>query len=171
MPHKPRQVRWGGVHALVVTEWPPACLKKLLPRAHHTGNYRKPQMEDVHKLISVCPTNPIQILNQHEFFLKILCVSFKWYFSQKWKKKSGCWYWSSTDMTGNLLGIKQTYVIPKWPEVVPHSEQTGPQQTVCKFHLGPQYIIFHWGSNVLRVSTLCWITLSTMLPMAFVLPN
>ena len=28
---------------------------------------------------------------------------------------------------------------------------------MCKFHLDPQYNIFHWGSNVLAVSTLCLI--------------
>ena len=26
--HKPRQVRWGELHASVVTEWSPACLHK-----------------------------------------------------------------------------------------------------------------------------------------------
>ena len=31
-------------------------------------------MEDVHNLINIGPTNPIQILNQYEFFLKILYV-------------------------------------------------------------------------------------------------
>ena len=39
-------------------------------------------MEDVHNLINFGPTNPSQILNQHDF-LKILYVSFKWYFGQK----------------------------------------------------------------------------------------
>ena len=29
--HKPRQVRWGGLHAPVVTEWWPACLHKQSP--------------------------------------------------------------------------------------------------------------------------------------------
>ena len=29
--HKPRQVRWGGLHAPVVTEWWPACLHKQFP--------------------------------------------------------------------------------------------------------------------------------------------
>ena len=38
-------------------------------------------MEDVHNLINFGPTNPIQILNQHELF-KDFYVSFKWYF---WK--------------------------------------------------------------------------------------
>ena len=28
----------GEVHASVVTEWPPACLHKLLPRGHQTAN-------------------------------------------------------------------------------------------------------------------------------------
>ena len=37
-------------------------------------------MEEVSNLINIGPTNPIQILNQHEFFLKISYVSFKWYF-------------------------------------------------------------------------------------------
>ena len=41
-------------------------------------------MEDVHNLINIGPTNPIQILNQHETFLYvILYVSFKWYLWQK----------------------------------------------------------------------------------------
>ena len=40
-------------------------------------------MQDVHNLINIGPTNLIQILNQHEIFLKILYVSFKWYFWQK----------------------------------------------------------------------------------------
>ena len=36
--HKPRQVRWGGLHAPVVTEWWPACLHKQFPRVHQRGN-------------------------------------------------------------------------------------------------------------------------------------
>ena len=36
-------------------------------------------MEEVLNLTNICPTNPFQILNQHDF-LKIVCVSFKWYF-------------------------------------------------------------------------------------------
>ena len=31
-------------------------------------------MEDVHNLINIGPTNPIQILNQHEFFEDFVCV-------------------------------------------------------------------------------------------------
>ena len=31
-------------------------------------------MEDVHNLINFGPTNPIQILNQHEIFEDFLCV-------------------------------------------------------------------------------------------------
>ena len=38
---------------------------------------------------------------------------------------------------------------------MPHSQPTAPQQTVCKFHLDPQYHIFHWGSTILGDSTLC----------------
>ena len=41
----------------------------------------------------------------------------------------------------------------KSSEVVPHSKPTS-QQTVCKFHLDPQYNIFHWGSTMLGDSTL-----------------
>ena len=44
---------------------------------------------------------------------------------------------------------------PKVKEVVPHSQPTAPQQSVCKFHLGPQCHIFHWGSTILGDSTLC----------------
>ena len=33
-------------------------------------------MEDVHNLINIGPTNPIQILNQHEIFLRFcMCPS------------------------------------------------------------------------------------------------
>ena len=35
-----------------------------------------------------------------------------------------------------------------------HSQPTTPQQTVCKFHLDPQYHIFHRGATILRDSTL-----------------
>ena len=38
---------------------------------------------------------------------------------------------------------------------MPHSQPTALQQTVCKFHLDPQYHISHWGSTVLGDSTLC----------------
>ena len=31
-------------------------------------------MEDVHNLINIGPTNPIQILNQHEIFEYFACV-------------------------------------------------------------------------------------------------
>ena len=31
-------------------------------------------MEDVHNLINIGPTNPIQILNQHNFFEDLVCV-------------------------------------------------------------------------------------------------
>ena len=37
---------------------------------------------------------------------------------------------------------------------MPHSQPTALQQTVCKFHLDPQYHIFHWGSTILGDSTL-----------------
>ena len=38
IPHKPRQMRWGELHASVVTEWPPLyCWHKLLPRGHQTA--------------------------------------------------------------------------------------------------------------------------------------
>ena len=38
---------------------------------------------------------------------------------------------------------------------MPHSQPTALQQTVCKFHLDPQYHISHWGSTALGDSTLC----------------
>ena len=30
-------------------------------------------MDDVHNLINIGPTNPIQILNQHQFFFNFVC--------------------------------------------------------------------------------------------------
>ena len=41
-------------------------------------------MEEVPNLINMGPTNPIKILNQHDF-LKTLYMSFKWYFWQTYK--------------------------------------------------------------------------------------
>ena len=38
IPHKPRQVRWGWVHASVVTEWSSLCLFQLLIGLHHKSN-------------------------------------------------------------------------------------------------------------------------------------
>ena len=40
---------------------------------------------------------------------------------------------------------------------MPHSQPNASQQTVCKFHLDPQYHLFHWESTILCDSTL-WIT-------------
>ena len=48
-------------------------------QVNHTGNYRKPQMEEAPNLSNIDPTNPIEISIQHEF-LTISYVSFKWYF-------------------------------------------------------------------------------------------
>ena len=36
-------------------------------------------MEDVPNSIDIGPTNPIQILNQHDFFKDFVCA-LKWYF-------------------------------------------------------------------------------------------
>ena len=52
--------------------------------------------------------------------------------------------------------------MPKWTEVVPHSQPTAPQQTVLKIHMDPQYNIFHWGFTILGASTL-WQTFSALL--------
>ena len=104
--HNTRQVRWAQLHASVVTEWSPACLHKQFPRDHHRGNYRKPQMEDVHNLINIGPTNPIQILNQHDIFWRFCMCPSNDTFAKN--KKSWSRYWSSTAKTGSLLGIKQT---------------------------------------------------------------
>ena len=63
-------------------------------------------MEDVHNLINIGPTNPIQILNQHEIFWRFcMCNS-----NDTFDKNKKYWsrYWGSTAKTGSLLGIKQT---------------------------------------------------------------
>ena len=82
IPHKPRQVRWCEVHASVVTEWPPTCLHKLLPRGHKTATkknlkWKKSQLNLYLSYKSHSSFKPIWI------FSMILCVSFKWYFWQK----------------------------------------------------------------------------------------
>ena len=43
---------------------------------------------------------------------------------------------------------------------MPHSQPTALQQTVCKFHLDPQYHIFHWGSTILGDSVLWFLLIS-----------
>ena len=98
------EVRW--LHASVVTEWSPACLHKQFPGDLHRGNEGKPQMEDVHNLINIGPTNPIQILNQHEIFWIVCMCNSNDTFDKN--KKSWSRYWGSTAKTGSLLGIKQT---------------------------------------------------------------
>ena len=45
---------------------------------------------------------------------------------------------------------------PKVNRGCPYSQPTAHQQTVWKSYWDPQYNIFHWGSTILRVSTL-WI--------------
>ena len=50
------------VQASVFTEWPPACLYKLLPRGHQRVNRRKLQMKDVSNLTNICPKKLFQIL-------------------------------------------------------------------------------------------------------------
>ena len=42
------------------------------------------------------------------------------------------------------------------PKVNRGCPPTASQQTMCKFHLDPQYNTFYWGSTVLGVSTLWW---------------
>ena len=66
----------GEVHASVVTEWPPAGLHNLLPREHQRGNWRKSWMKDFPTTFfsNICPTNPIQVLNQYGNFQNYVCV-------------------------------------------------------------------------------------------------
>ena len=47
---------------------------------------------------------------------------------------------------------------------MPHSQPTALQQTVCKFHLDPQYHISHWGSTILGDSTLCIVPADGLAP-------
>ena len=75
------------------------------------GNSRKPRMKEVSNFINICRTNSIQVLNQHEHFRKkILCPSNAIFGKTKINQ---CWYLGPAAKTGNVLGIKQTNVIPK----------------------------------------------------------
>ena len=49
------------VHAEVVTERPPVCLHKLLPREHQRDNWQKAWIKAVSNLINICSSNPIQV--------------------------------------------------------------------------------------------------------------
>ena len=57
--------------------------------------------------------------------------------------------WNSTRDKANISN-------PKVNRGCAYSQPTTSQQTVCKFHLDPQYHIFHWGSTTLGDSTLWW---------------
>ena len=82
IPHKPWQVKWGEVHASVVTEWPNTRLHKSSPRGHQTGSYGKPRIDEVPNLVNIFPTTPIEVSNLHDFF-KIVCLSTMLNFWQK----------------------------------------------------------------------------------------
>ena len=82
--------------------------------------------------------------------LKILCVSFKWYFWQKWKISMLVLGLHSKDRKstkdkGNISNPKVNRGCPTL------TANTASQQTVFKFDLDPQYTIFHRGSTVLGV--------------------
>ena len=62
------------------------------------------------------------------------------------------WHWGSTAKTGSLLGTKQTYMWSQSKQrLCPTHSQPASQQIVCKFHLHPQYHIFHWGQPYWRI--------------------
>ena len=147
------------VHASVVTEWPSACLLKLLPRGHQRetaenlewkkfptlsifvpptpfmfkstwffkvtpkriskGNWKNLN-ERRGNFIKICPTDPIQILNLHEFFQDFVSVLKMLFLT--WSKKNRPWHWG---------------------QPIPHLQSTAPHQIVWKLHLHPQYSIFH----------------------------
>ena len=88
-------------------------------------------------------------------FLKISCMSFKWYF---WKKKKSMLVLGLDSINRKSVKDKANIGNPKVNRGCPHSLLTALQQTVMKIHLDPQYNIFHWGSTILGVSTL-WLSL------------
>ena len=68
-------------------------------------------MEDVHNLINIGPTNPIQIWNQHEIFWRFcMCNS-----NDTLDKNKKYWsrYWGSTAKTGSLTRDKANISNPK----------------------------------------------------------
>ena len=97
-------------------------------------------MEDVHNLINIGPTDPIQILSQHEIFWRFcMCPSSNIFDRNKKILKSVPGLNSKDRMsTRDKANISN-------PKVNRSSQPTAPQQTVWKFHLDPQYHIFHWG--------------------------
>ena len=106
--HKPFGLKQASeVYASVVTESPPACLHKLRPRGHQSGNWRKPQMKDVSNLINICPTNPIQVLNLHGIFSRLCLCPANNIFDIN-IKKNRCCYLGPKAKTGIILEIRQT---------------------------------------------------------------
>ena len=88
------------------------------------------RMTDVSNLINICRKNPIQVSNLHGFFYISI-------------KKNRCWYLGPTEKTESILGIRQTYAIPKQTVLVPHSQPTASQPAVWKLRVDLLDNIFH----------------------------
>ena len=68
----------------MVSEWPPTCLNKLLPRGHQSSNLRKSRMKTVPTYLIIALNNPIQfVLNIHGF-----CLCHQTILRHKQKKKT-----------------------------------------------------------------------------------
>ena len=109
------------VRATMVTEWPPACLHKLLLRGHQDGWLENRRVKDVLNLTSICPRKPIQVWSLYGIFEDFISVLRMLFFD-----KNRCWYWGFMGKTGSILGIKVGN--PQVNSGLPHSQPTTPQQ-------------------------------------------
>ena len=121
-------------------------------------------MEEVPNLINICPKHsnfkPTWIFSKNIFY-----VPFKWYSWQKWKILMLVLGLNSKDRKSTW--DKANISNPKINRDCPPLKPTIPQQTVRKFHLDPQYNIFHWGSSILGVSKLCVIIIIHIFILAY----
>ena len=83
-------------------------------------------MEEVPNFINIGPSNPVQTyMNVFEDFVCVLQMILLTKIKNLDVGSGAPLQWQETD-------------------AVPHSQPIAPQQTMCKFHLDPQYNIFHW---------------------------
>ena len=68
------EVRWGELHASVVTEWSPACLHKLLPVAHQRATKENLKWKMFTNYSILVLQIPFKFETNMKFFENFVCV-------------------------------------------------------------------------------------------------
>ena len=107
-------------------------------------------MEEVLNLINIYPTNPFQILNQHEFFRRSCVCPSNNTFDRN--KKISMLVMGPHSKEGKSTKDKANISYPKVNRGCPPLTANRISADCVQISLGPQYNIFHWGSTVLGFS-------------------